>query len=101
MGLGVPSLRQTLDEHGVSEAGFRALLPTMAADALASGSPANNPVVPTAEDLETLYAAIYESGADAIDAARALGLAKAGASPVFVSGIGLPPPAEAKIAAKN
>eukprot|EP00629_Pelagomonadales_sp_RCC1024_P008531 CAMPEP_0119285000 /NCGR_PEP_ID=MMETSP1329-20130426/31358_1 /TAXON_ID=114041 /ORGANISM="Genus nov. species nov., Strain RCC1024" /LENGTH=416 /DNA_ID=CAMNT_0007285701 /DNA_START=94 /DNA_END=1341 /DNA_ORIENTATION=+ len=95
-GLGVPPLRETLDEHGVSEAEFRALLPTMAADALASGSPANNPVVPAAEDLEALYGAIYEGGAGALGAARALGLAKAGAPPVYVPGIGLAPPAEAK-----
>jgi alcohol dehydrogenase len=31
----------------------------MAEQALASGSPANNPVVPTAEEIQDLYAKIY------------------------------------------
>jgi alcohol dehydrogenase class IV len=40
---------------GVEEARFRSLLPKMAADALASGSPQNNPRVPNAEEIVALY----------------------------------------------
>jgi alcohol dehydrogenase class IV len=50
--LGVPRLR---DLPGVEHARFDAALPKMAADALASGSPARNPVVPTAEEIVDLY----------------------------------------------
>lgn len=45
--------------HGISEAAFEGLLDTMAAQALASGSPANNPVVPSSEDIIALYRQIY------------------------------------------
>jgi len=48
--LGVPRLRD-LVEHDR----FEASLPKMAADALASGSPARNPVVPTADQIVELY----------------------------------------------
>jgi alcohol dehydrogenase len=37
----------------------------MAIDALASGSPANNPRVPLADDLERLYRAAYFGGTEA------------------------------------
>ena len=50
--LSVPRLREC---RGVEETRFRTLLPTMAADALASGSPQNNPRVPTAEEIVSLY----------------------------------------------
>ena len=50
--LNVPRLR---DCRGVEEARFRVLLSKMAADALASGSPQNNPRVPTAEEIVALY----------------------------------------------
>jgi alcohol dehydrogenase class IV len=50
--LGVPRLR---DVPGVTRERFDASLPKMAADALASGSPARNPVVPTAEEIVELY----------------------------------------------
>jgi alcohol dehydrogenase class IV len=50
--LGVPRLR---DLPGVTRERFEASLPKMAADALASGSPARNPVVPTAEEIVDLY----------------------------------------------
>jgi alcohol dehydrogenase class IV len=50
--LGVPRLR---DCKGVDEARFRASLGKMAEDALASGSPQNNPRVPTAEEIVALY----------------------------------------------
>ena len=41
--------------YGIDPAAWDGLLPTMAAQALASGSPANNPAVPTAEDITALY----------------------------------------------
>jgi alcohol dehydrogenase class IV len=50
--LEVPRLR---DLPGVDRAAFDAALPKMAADALASGSPDRNPVVPTQEEIEELY----------------------------------------------
>jgi len=40
---------------GIDAAKWDALLPTMAAQALASGSPANNPAVPSAEEIVDLY----------------------------------------------
>ena len=42
-------------DGGMDETRFRELLPKMAADALASGSPQNNPRVPTAEEIVGLY----------------------------------------------
>ena len=50
--LSVPRLR---DCRGVEESRFRTLLPKMATDALASGSPQNNPRVPDAEQIVALY----------------------------------------------
>ena len=50
--LQVPRLR---DLRGVQRDGFEESLPKMAEDALASGSPARNPVVPTADDIVDLY----------------------------------------------
>ena len=38
---------------------FEQLLPKMAQDALASGSPANNPRVPTAQEIEAIYLAAW------------------------------------------
>jgi alcohol dehydrogenase class IV len=49
--LEVPSL----SEFGVEPQRLRELAPVMARDALASGSPANNPRVPTAQEVEELY----------------------------------------------
>lgn len=49
--LDVPSPRA----YGIDEARWTALLPTMAAQALASGSPGNNPLVPSAEQIVALY----------------------------------------------
>lgn len=45
--------------RGIERAAWDALVPTMAQQALASGSPGNNPRVPTAEQIEHLYATIY------------------------------------------
>jgi alcohol dehydrogenase class IV len=50
--LEVPRLR---DLRGVDRETFDAALTKMAQDALASGSPDRNPVVPTAEEIEELY----------------------------------------------
>lgn len=50
--LHVPRLR---DCRGVEEARFRSATAKMAQDALASGSPQNNPRVPTAEEIIKLY----------------------------------------------
>lgn len=49
--LEVPSL----SEFGVDSRRLRELAPAMARDALASGSPANNPRVPTAQEIVELY----------------------------------------------
>ncbi len=54
--LNVPRLRFC---HGVDESRFRMFLPKMAADALASGSPQNNPRCPTTEEIIGLYEAAW------------------------------------------
>jgi len=53
--LGVP----TPAAYGIEREAWEALLPTMAAQALASGSPGNNPRVPTIEEMVTLYRRVY------------------------------------------
>lgn len=50
--LGVPALRDCV---GVTHGEFEAVIERMAADALASGSPQNNPVVPDAGQIAGLY----------------------------------------------
>nr|WP_321980873.1 iron-containing alcohol dehydrogenase [uncultured Cohaesibacter sp.] len=45
----------TIEAFGIAPQEFRSLLPTMAKQALASGSPANNPVVPSATDIVQIY----------------------------------------------
>ncbi|UUU36682.1 iron-containing alcohol dehydrogenase [Streptomyces sp. CA-210063] len=45
--------------HGIDKDDWFRLLPLMAEQALASGSPANNPVVPTVDEIQDLYAQIY------------------------------------------
>jgi len=50
--LRIPRLR---DYPGIEETRFHSLVEKMAADALASGSPQNNPVVPTADQIAELY----------------------------------------------
>ena len=54
----IPSLRQL----GVEEGRFESLLEKMSTDALASGSPANNPSVPTASEIVALYRHVYAEG---------------------------------------
>ena len=53
--LQVPRLR----DCNISRDALEKALPKMAADALASGSPANNPRVPTAEEIVALYRQAY------------------------------------------
>mmetsp|Transcript_25126 Transcript_25126/g.99991 ORF Transcript_25126/g.99991 Transcript_25126/m.99991 type:complete len:409 (+) Transcript_25126:898-2124(+) len=57
--LEVPTLRAFL---GGPDDRFEALVPTMATDALNSGSPLNNPLVPEHADIEALYRQIYQGG---------------------------------------
>lgn len=53
--LGVP----TPQSYGISADDWHRLIPVMAEQALASGSPANNPVVPEASEIQALYAKVY------------------------------------------
>jgi alcohol dehydrogenase class IV len=46
--------------YGIDRARYDELLPVMASQALASGSPANNPRVPTSEEIIELYKRVYE-----------------------------------------
>lgn len=50
--LRIPRLREC---PGIVESRFRSLLPKMAEDALASGSPQNNPRIPSADEIIQLY----------------------------------------------
>ena len=45
--------------YGIDRARYDELLPTMASQALASGSPGNNPRVPTADEIIDLYRRVY------------------------------------------
>jgi alcohol dehydrogenase class IV len=54
--VGIPSLRAL----GVPDDRYEALLPRMAADAIESGSPANNPRLATQEEIVALYREAYE-----------------------------------------
>jgi len=54
--LQVPSPKR----YGLSEKRFFEVIPTMAAQALASGSPQNNPRVPNAGEIEQLYQQVWE-----------------------------------------
>jgi alcohol dehydrogenase class IV len=46
-------------EFGITAEDWFGLIPTMAQQALASGSPANNPRIPSAEDIAALYDAVW------------------------------------------
>jgi alcohol dehydrogenase class IV len=54
--LEVPSPKK----YGIDEERYFALIPTMAKQALASGSPQNNPRVPTSEEIEEIYRQIWD-----------------------------------------
>lgn len=54
--LGIPSLRKC---PGIERGEFEKVLDRMAEDALTSGSPQNNPVVPTAAQIRELYLAAW------------------------------------------
>lgn len=47
------------ERFGIARADWDAVLDTMAEQALASGSPANNPIVPSASDIRSLYQQAY------------------------------------------
>lgn len=49
----------TLSGFGIEKARYEALIPVMVEQALASGSPGNNPRVPTADELAALYRAVW------------------------------------------
>lgn len=53
--MGIGNLRQ----WGIEEEAFYAAIPKMATDAIASGSPGNNPKVPTQDELMELYKIAY------------------------------------------
>jgi alcohol dehydrogenase class IV len=45
--------------YGISPERWSELIPIMAEQALASGSPSNNPVVPTAEQIAKIYRQVW------------------------------------------
>jgi alcohol dehydrogenase class IV len=49
----------TPQRYGIKAERYEQLLPTMASQALASGSPANNPRIPTADEIIALYRRVY------------------------------------------
>ena len=53
--LAVPTPRS----YGIDETEWERLIPLMASQALESGSPSNNPVIPSAVEIETLYRTVY------------------------------------------
>jgi alcohol dehydrogenase class IV len=55
----------TPERYGVAKELYFAKIPLMAQQALASGSPQNNPRVPTAEEIEALYRACWSTGGGA------------------------------------
>jgi alcohol dehydrogenase class IV len=49
----------TPEAYGIDATRYAELLPVMASQALASGSPGNNPRVPTADEIIELYRSVY------------------------------------------
>ena len=49
-----------LRQYGIDEDAFFQAIDKMATDAIASGSPANNPKVPSLDDLKALYKIVYD-----------------------------------------
>ena len=60
--LGVPSLYECLRDMGIDDDAYAKAIPTMAQEALGSGSPDYNPVIADAAGIEQLYADIYAEG---------------------------------------
>ena len=58
--LEVPSPKQ----FGIAEERYFAKIPLMAEQALASGSPQNNPRIPTAEEIDALYRKCWEGASE-------------------------------------
>lgn len=54
--VGVPSPR----DYGIDAAQWEELVPVMARQAIASGSPANNPLVPSVEQIEQIYRKVFD-----------------------------------------
>ncbi len=54
--LQVPSPKK----FGISETRYREVIPTMAAQAMASGSPQNNPRIPTVAEIEQIYQQVWD-----------------------------------------
>jgi len=52
----------TPKSYGIDHDTWTRLTPLMAQQAIASGSPANNPVLPSHDDIERIYADVYGSG---------------------------------------
>jgi len=52
----------TPSAYGINEKEYMSLLPTMAEQALASGSPGNNPRVPSIEEMIDLYTKVWNEG---------------------------------------
>lgn len=50
----------TPSAYGINESEFMSLLPTMAEQAQASGSPGNNPRIPSVEDMVHLYKKVWQ-----------------------------------------
>ena len=55
--LSIPTLRQ----FGVGESEYFAQIPQMVEEAIRSGSPGQNPVVPSADEMAMLYRQLYAS----------------------------------------
>jgi alcohol dehydrogenase class IV len=49
----------TPKSYGIDQGAWTRLTPLMAEQAIASGSPANNPVVPTLDEIECIYGQVY------------------------------------------
>jgi alcohol dehydrogenase len=54
--LDIPNLKN----YGIQQERFTSVISKMSSDALKSGSPANNPKVPTQEEIEELYSVCYD-----------------------------------------
>jgi alcohol dehydrogenase class IV len=65
---GLRELSETLqvptpEAYGISKEAWEESIPTMIRQAIASGSPANNPVIPSAEEIEELYLNLWSGKA--------------------------------------